>query len=1127
MLGFPKIVLGGAVWLLLATGANFAQSFQGSITGTVKDPQGAIVVGAKVTVTEIATNVQHATTTNGSGLYAFPDLLPGTYVVSVSAQGFRELKSSNIVLVAAASNRFDAELTIGDQKSEAIVVKVTAPTLITDSAETGNVVTGEDVVREPMQRSALQLLQLTPATVAGDSSHILIGGQRSQYENLTIDGITTMNNVFGGQSGGLTADQSFESIADVKIIDGNGSAETPGFTSLITTTKGGTNQLHGSAFYTTDNAALNALPFGSTPPGPKGPELQWYGGSVGGPVWLPKLYNGRNKTFFFVTWEHRTFPLAAGNTFFATASLPTVAFSKGDFSSLLLIPASQGGPIQLTDPFTGGNIPGNKFSNSGDPNIKISPVAQALQSNFYPTLPSPSPTGSEFQNDFSTLQNGPEHINREDFRIDHHFSDHDTLSGRFTRQVDPQPTNYDQNTLIFRHLRESLFTNMYVAETHSFSSSVANELRLGYSRDRRLFSPPHDGNAVLKQIGLNLAVPVPAGTRGFPRIGFSDVESMGELGSGTQISQEYSLLDNVSWQKGKHGIKAGILVRYGKPQKSGGNQADQFGSFIFDSSFTGFDYANFLLGLPTTFDQASNFPSVYIRKTDTAWFAQDSWHATSKLTLTLGLRWEYYMPPVDHNGRRVDFDPATGNIVVPSAKTLALFNPTLPTVLVKNAEVAPAGYSGSSLLYGRKANFGPRLGLAYLLDRRTVVRSGYGIYFGQLINAVQDSLANGGLFGTDIGATNTFNAGVPAFQFPSPFAGITTGGGSSCTTACGINITGTNPHIKTPTTQQWSLTVERDLGRSFVARVGYRGFMTTQLPVTRDLTIPPPSPSNSKTLSLFPFYKSVEWTDSGGIQKMNALDLALERRFTGGLTLQAAYTFSRNLSDEGGSGDGEGGSPSNPFNRAADMGNVSLTPRHRMVNNLVWDVPYGRGQRFGSDLPKPMDYVLGGWEISIINVLQSGNFLTPTYSGGQALGGVNQNIRRDNGTALRPDCNGSLSVSNQSRANWFNAAAITPPALGTYGNCGVGIIQGPGLFGFSSGIHKFFKLGEKAKLKFEANMMDALNHPNPANPGTNLNGNFFGSINPQAFNGSTNAFNPGVTTANGERHIWLGLRFEF
>ena len=1116
---FWKSALMVTMLLIAASGLGVAQSTLSSITGTATDASGGVIPDAKVTAREVATGVERFDKTNRAGLYSFSDLLPGTYVVTVSQPGFKDLQSSAIILIAAQRARFDAPMQVGGA-AETVQVNALPPTINTEDAEVGNLITGQDALRQPLQRSTLALLTLSPSNVSGNSAAIMIGGQRSNYENLTIDGITTSNNLYGGQSGGMTADQSFESIEEVKTTDSNGSAETPGFASLITTTKGGANQLHGSAFYTTDNAALNATPFLQLPSTKlKGPELQWYGLSASGPVWIPKLYNGHNKTFFLVTWEHRTFPLAAGNAQTFNTNLPTADFLTGNFSSLLNPAlAPNGKPIQLVNPSTGAPFQNNQI----DAGL-ISPVAKALQQNYYPQPNAGSP--GSYINNYIALGTSPEHINRYDIRIDHHLNDKDQLTARFTRQNDPSPTRYDSGTPLLSHSKIATFNNAYIGQTYSITQNLLNELRLGYSRDERNYQSFHDGNSVVQAIGLQ-GISAPPGTGGFPEVDFnSGIQGFYENPSQIAVSQSISILDNVSWQKSRHTMKFGTLVAFARPTVADGAGVNQFGTFGFNGFATGFDYADFLLGIPSTESLNSNPPNRYNRHVDTALFAQDSWKATQRLTLTLGLRWEYFMPPVDANDRRANFDPATGAAVLPDNKAAQYLSANLPAALP--VEIAPKGFPGRSMLYGNKGNFGPRIGVAYLLGARTVVRGGWGLYYGPLVNAVQDSLAGGGVFGTQITATNTITNGKPAFQFPAPFAGITAAG-SSCTSQC-LGVSGTDPHIKTPNSQEWNVTVERDFGRSIVASAAYRGFITRNLPYTTDLTIPPTNtdPANL-TAYVYPLYSQISWTQSGAVQRMNSLDLAVQRKFTHDLTFQLGYTLSKNLSNDNGYGgnygDGEGDSPSNPHDLNADYGNVFYVPRHRFIGSVIWDLPVGRGKSFANHIPKVVDYVIGGWETSAITALQTGHFLTPYYDGILA-DGSQQNIRTNEGIYLRPNCNGSSNISNPSVNQWFNSGAFSLPALGSYGNCGVGIFQGPGLWSVNLGFHKSIQLAERVTMRFEANMMNAFNHPNPGDPDTDLNSASVGQI--TSTNGGINALNPQVTSADGERHIWGGVRIQF
>lgn len=1116
MKGFQRVVF-LVVFACMVHCAAWGQSTLGSLTGVVTDSTGALMASANVTARESSTGVARSGKTNREGVYTFADLLPGTYVVTVSSSGFRDTRSSPIILLAAQRARFDVSLLNGEA-TETIEVKSTPPTLNTEDADVTQLITGQDALRQPLSRSTLALLTLNSANVSGTSSAIMIGGQRSNYENLTIDGITTSNNIYGGQSGGMTADQSFESIAEIKITDSNGSAENPGFASLITTTKGGGNAFHGSAFYTTDNSALDATPFLQTSK-LKGPQLQWYGGSASGPVWIPKLYKGRDKTFFLVTWEHRTFPLAAGNAQTFNTNLPTADFRNGNFGALLNPAYAPGGtPIQLINPYTGAPFSGNVIT----PGL-ISSVSKALQNNYYPQ-PNAGSANSYIDN-YVALGTSPEHINRYDIRIDHHLSDRNQITARFTHQYDPSPQHYDSGTLLLGHAKIASFVNTYISDTFSLTPNLVNEFRLGYSRDQRNYQSFHQGNAVIQQIGLQ-GISAPPGTGGFPEVDFgSGIQGFWENPSQVATSNSISILDNVSWSHGRHTFKAGTLISVARPSVSAGAGVEQFGAFNFNGFATGFDYADFLLGIPSSASLNTNPPNRYNRHVDTAFYAQDSWKLSQKLTLNVGLRWEYFQPPVDADDHRANFDPSNGSIVLPSSATRSYLSTNLPATLP--VEVSPSGFPGRSLLFGQHSLFGPRIGVAYLWRPDTVIRGGWGIYYGQLVNAVQDSLAGGGVFGNSITATNTITNGHPAFSFPAPLSGATASG-SSCTSQC-LSVSGTDPHIKTPTSQEWNVTVEHNFGSATVAQVTYRGFDTTNLPYTIDLTIPRTSsdPTNL-TRSVYPLYSQVGWTKTGAVQRMNALDLMLQRKFTANLTFQAGYTFSRNLSDDNGNGgnrgDGEGDSPENPYDVHADYGNVYYIPRHRFVANAVWDLPVGRGHYFGNTMPKAVDYVVGGWETAVIGVAQTGHFLTPSYDGVLA-GNVQQNIRSNEGIALRPNCTGDFHASNPNVNGWFNPAAFTLPGFGQYGTCGVGILQGPGLWSMNLGIHKSIPLRDRLSLRLEANMMNAFNHPNPGDPDTDLNSSGIGQI--TSTNAGVNALNPSVTTAAGERHIWGGVRLQF
>lgn len=361
MRSIPKLTWVGLLFLVM-TGLVFGQSFLGTITGVVLDPSGAVVPDAKVELTEITTNVQRTATTNAEGRYLFPDLTPGSYVVTVSRTGFKDIKSSPILLTAQQNARFDSTLEVGTG-AEVVEVIATPPTLNTENATLTNVTPREDLVNLPLdRRSTLEFLFLSSSNTNGDGSSYMLGGLRGQYTNFTIDGVSSNATLWGGQSGPMT-EESFEAISDMKVLTSNNSAEFPGVATLLISTRSGQNALHGSAQFTEHQYATDARCF-FCGPNPSGPERHQLGGSIGGPVYLPKVYDGRNKTFFYFTWDSTIFP-AGGGLWTSLTSVPTLAFKQGDFSKL-------GQPI--IDPRTGKQFPGNII-----PTDRISPVSQGLQ----------------------------------------------------------------------------------------------------------------------------------------------------------------------------------------------------------------------------------------------------------------------------------------------------------------------------------------------------------------------------------------------------------------------------------------------------------------------------------------------------------------------------------------------------------------------------------------------------------------------------------------------------------------------------------------------------------------------------------------------------------------------------
>jgi hypothetical protein len=1086
--------------ILLLAGVGLGQSFYGTLGGTVTDSSGAPVLKATVKLTEMATGVSRASVTNTEGYYLFPDLPPGTYQVIVLVAGFKEVRSSAITLTAQQSVRFDAKLEVGNV-TETLVVQASAPTLNTENAQLGDVRPRDELLNVPVNtRSTLALLFLSSTSTQGDGSSFQLGGLRGQNTNFTIDGVSSNSSIFGGQVGPMT-EESLESVRELKLLDSNNSAEFPNVGSVIISGRSGENQFHGSGFYETSNYALNAKDYFSPTSKPEGFYRHKWGGSIGGPVLLPH-YDGHNRTFFYFTFEQGRFPEVDPTTGY----VPTANMQKGNFAELLP-------DTPIIDPATGLPFPGNII-----PVNRISPVALKFQSFGFLQPNTADPAGDLLSGAGNWKGSQPvgDHDNRWVGRGDHKFSDHDTLTGRVSVRQIPEPPQYNSDLTIFQFLQHRHTNNISLSETHVFNSRLVNEARFGYSTDYSTISGVHNGAAVVSQTGLQGINANPTLT-GVPQIFFNNFSGMSEFPTYFWRSKTFDLLDNLTWAHGRHTIKSGVLIRKNLPAISDTDALfkSDFGSMNFNGFATGYDYADFLLGLPHDSERfVRSRPSDY-RYTNAGLFVQDDFHVTRDLTLNLGLRWEYFAPPVDVHDQRFGFDLATGNLVVPNQTVInTLVSPVFPSSIpIVTAQAA--GFPDRSLLNSHWKNFGPRIGFAYrLLGGRTVVRGGYGIYYSPLVDTLLSSF-RGGPFHSDEFFLNSITGGVPRFQFPNPFPGT----GSIPTQS----ISPAAKSLRTPYVQQWNLTVERELPGRMVGRITYRRFLSLQLPYVADLNTPPPS-TNPANVNLFKYsnFFNVYYAQDAGIQKMNAMDLGLERKFTSGLSLQFGWTWAKNLSDVGDDGETSQASSGtqatnieNPYNRAAEMGNVQFTPRHRVVGEVFYELPFGTGKRFGAHLPGYAQQILGNWQVSVVSLFQTGQFLTPYFCGSDPT-----NTRTLCG---RPDRAGNGNLAHPTIQQWFDKTAFTTPPVnaGRFGNGGRGILVGPGTVNQDFGLFKTFPVHEKYRLQVRMTATNFFNHPNFAIPRSmNIGSSRFGVI-------TRMQGRRGDTLGAASRVIMMGLRLDF
>jgi hypothetical protein len=874
-----------------------------------------------------------------------------------------------------------------------------------------------------------------------------------------------------------------ESVREMKLLTSNNSAEFTRVGTVMIATRSGENQFHGSAFFVSSNNAFNARNTFS-PTKPKGPQRHEFGGSIGGPVILPG-YDGHNRTFFFFTWEHQKFPGADT----LTGNVPTLKMRNGDFSELLP-------DTVINDPTTGQPFSGNII-----PTDRISSVSQNIQ-QFGFLEPNYGPP-NEFSANWRGLYPNSDHNDRYVVRVDHQLKSSDTLSVRANIRTIRLPNQIDADLPIFQRTQKRDTRNAYISETHTFSPTLINEFRFGYARDYSVLGGIHKGAQLIDQFGLQgINTANKQGFAGVPSINFDNFSSMFEYPSYFWMSEIFEVLDNVTYVKGKHSIKTGLLLRRSRANISECCESD-FGTLNFDGFATGFDYADFLLGFPHSTSRFDRSSPRYNRYMDLGLFVQDDFRVSSKLTLNLGLRYDYFQPPVDKYDMRYGFDPTTGNLVLASDRSKQLVSPLFPSS-IPLVTAQSAGFPSRSLLESNHADFSPRIGFAYqpFGNSRTIIRGGYGIYYSRLAWSLMDAFA-GGPFHSFEDFLNDISGGVPRFQFPDPFPGVGEIGTQS--------ISPVSKDLRTPITQQWNFTIERELPASIVARVTYRGFKTTQIPYGADINKPLPSgdPANANFFR-YPNFYQVAFAQDGGIQKMNGLDIGVERKFSHGLTFQSGWTWAKNMTDVG--NDDEMDWIENPYDRRSEMANVYWMPRHKFVSEALYELPYGKGKRFGSNVPSVVNQVLGNWQISGVLLFQTGQFRTPSFSGSDP-----SNTRTEGG---RPDQVNDPKLANPTINGWFNPAAFVVPPNGRFGNSARGVIVGPGISNFDFGLFKYFNFTEKARLQIRMTATNFFNHPNYANPNTNISSSNVGKI--TGLQGGRLD-----TLGAGARAIQLGFRVDF
>ncbi len=1149
LLQFRALALILAITGMMCTVA-LAQKDTGGIGGTVSDPSGAVVSGAKVTITDVDRGTTVTTTTNAEGEYVASPLKIGRYTVTIEKQGFQKAVLGPVKVDVQEQPAVNAKLRVGSI-SETVTITTEGPQLETETSELGQVQDSHTIETLPLNgRNYAQLALLgagvgpaEPGSRVEQSFGFSSNGSRSLQNNFQLDGIdnnSDLGDVLNGSA--YVIQPSVDALAEFKVQTNAYSAEFGRGNGAVMNAviKSGTNQFHGDVYEFFRNDKLDARnafdEFGR-----QEYRQNQFGATLGGPII-------KNRTFFFGDYEGLRIRQALPQL----VLVPTPAEIGGDFSSFLsaIAPANRilatdanGNPIpgayikdcnknytypgeifntRLTqasnlnpDGVCGVPIgtdalgnPTNKFTGNAGLNTPIDPLAARLSALF------PAPNVNLNGSNFLAEPKRSEDQNNFDIRIDHTISDRDSLFGRFSYEDQPSfipsPFNNALDGGAFQDgSQDDSYRSVAISETHTFSQTMINEFRLGYNRiNSHRLQLNYDTN-VAAQLGFG-GVPPGLDNGGLPSIGFGD----GTAGIGSaeflpsiEKQNAYVVDENLTKIHGRHSMKFGTELRFVRftifqPAASRGGLT--FGSDFTDNAGApttgGEAYATFMLGIPDS-GTLTNQHNVDYHRGDYSWFAEDDIRATRKLTLNLGLRYEIFTTVKAHNNQEANFSFASDSLIVPKGQQAQL-TPTL-------ASLIPIERNGSSgLISPDLHDFAPRLGLAYQITDKLVLRAGYGIFYGGEENGPFSNPSPG--FNPPFFVTENFtqpcflpaaNASNPnlncALVGPGgvPFSSLA--GGFPANTLTDPNtptLFSESSNLKTPYTQQWHLGFEYQLPSQTVLEVSYAGSHGANLygmyngnqaqPDVTFCTTNGNTPQNCPTAPRRPFPAvdgSIDALRANDISNYDSLQVHVQKRLSRGLQFGASYTYAHSLDDASSASLGSlnNGDFRNELFPGLEYGNSDFDVRHRFVINYAYDLPFGRGKLIARNAGGVLNQIIGNWQVSGITTAQTGNWFTITESGS-----VSSVSTSDGGGVVafnsqRPNVVGNPNGKPCMPGTLFNTCAFAADTTYfTFGDAGRNTVRGPGLQNWDFTIFKLFPVREQMHFEFRTDFFNIWNHVN-------------------------------------------------
>ena len=1076
----------------LLTGQTF-----GTVTGEVKDATGANVAGATITARNTGTNGIRNAVTNEEGLYTIPALVPGMYEIKAEKPGFKSASRTSIELQVQQTARIDFGLEIG-QVSEVIEVSSAAAQLATEDATVGTVIEQKRITDLPLNgRNFFSLVALSPNVTVGFAQAaqasgrqggsrsdltISIAGSRSAWSNYTLDGITNTDINFNL----YIVLPSVEALQEFKVQTGIYPAEFGRGTGQINaSTKGGNNAFHGALFEFLRNDKLDARPyFFKDPESPnqtaplKAPYRQnQYGGTLSGPVWIPKVFHGKDRLFFMTNYEgfrsRRSVP-----SFFTTM---TPAMRTGDLSVVTAPIQDPNTRVRTPNPTgTGFTITSTAFPGNIIPASRINAGSKYLLDSFAP-LPNLQQTGLPNRN-YQYLVKTP--IDKDQFtgRLDFNESTNSQWFGRYswTDELTVNPGVQKNGTGLYTRASQWVLSN-----TRVLSPTKVNEFRFGYNS---IFNNISQELASTENVNERLGTPIKVtdpNSFGIPDINLtgSTLNRFGNDANGpfTIDNKVYQAVNNFSWVIGKHSLRLGGEYRYNQFLQVGNEFAR--GRFTFTGSFTGngntlaggYNGADLLLGAPSTVEAAVALARGDFRNNELAFYVDDTYKVTNRLTLSFGLRYELAQPLLDAFGLQPNFQlrqPLPNIANVPDANLHPVFVRTgsgdfyegLAFRFTGPVQLARDGRLGDRLIKTDRNNYAPRIGVAYSPSAQWSFRAGFGVFYAQESkNSIFDmSRAAGGranpIIDQQAVPTLTYNNYISTAQLPVRFApGLTWG---------------VDPNLRNTYMMQYLLNIQRAIGRTSVFEAGYTGNVSRKVNYLVNANAPLPGVTPFDAREPYPEWHGIQYLNGDGTANYNSLSGKLTQRIGNRLTAMLSYTWSKALDQNSAiRGTGSDFTLMNQRCLSCDYGYSGYDIPHRFVMSLLYNLPFGKGQPFANS-NAVVDAIIGGWQLSSITTAQNGTTINPESWDSAGMGAGFPHSNRLNCVA---GANPVASDPNPDR--YFVREAFTNVTAGNFGTCGRNSLRAPSTWNVDFSAMKDFRIRENHTIQFRTEMFNAPNHP--------------------------------------------------